>query len=106
MEDMTCGWLATSSQGHPIGFILARVLGDEAEILTFAVCPEFQRAGTGRFLLCELMDFLISVGCGKVFLEVAVDNLGAIALYQSLDFIIVGTRPDYYKRDNQTFVSA
>lgn len=106
MEEMTCGWLATSNEGYPVGFILARVLGDEAEILTFAVRPQYQRGGIGRLLLSELMDFLISVDCVKIFLEVAVDNPGAIALYKSMDYIIVGKRPNYYKRDNQTFVCA
>lgn len=105
-ENLTCGWIATSFERGPLGFILGRVLGDEAEILTFAVHPSSQRTGIGRYLLMGLMDFLKSIGCAKIFLEVAVDNGAAIALYTSQNFVIVGTRPNYYKRANQAFVSA
>lgn len=105
-ETSTCGWMATSLEGDPIGFILARVLGQEAEILTFSVVPFYQKEGVGRCLLNELLSFLKSVSCEKVFLEVAVDNEAAIALYTSKGFAVIGTRPNYYKRAGQTFVSA
>lgn len=104
-ESSTCGWMATSD-GRPVGFILARVLDGEAEILTFAVQPSSQNSGIGRYLLRELMVFLVSVGCGKIFLEVAVDNEAAIALYTSAGFVAVGRRPNYYQREDRTFVSA
>jgi [ribosomal protein S18]-alanine N-acetyltransferase len=105
-ENTTCGWMAVSFEEEPVGFILARVLGQEAEILTFAVIPPFQRAGVGRYLLNELLLFLTSVGCEKIFLEVAVDNEAAIALYASRGFTTVGTRLNYYKRADQSLVSA
>lgn len=105
-ENSTCGWMATSFTGDPIGFILTRVLGQEAEILTFAVIPSFQKIGVGRCLLRELLKFLTSVNCSTIFLEVAVDNEAAIALYTSIGFTKVGTRLNYYKRADQSFVSA
>lgn len=105
-ETSTCGWAAISLEGDHVGFILARVLGSEAEILTFAVAPAYKRMGLGRCLLNELLNFLMSVNCEKVFLEVAVDNEAAIALYTSMGFKIIGMRPNYYKRADQTFVSA
>lgn len=105
-ENSACGWMAKSLDGQPVGFILARVLQDEAEILTFAVEPSFQKLGIGRCLLRELMVFLTSVGCEKIFLEVAVDNQAAIALYSSENFVSVGTRANYYQRADQSFVCA
>lgn len=105
-ENITCGWLASSLSGTAVGFILARILEDEAEILTFAVHPSSQRQGIGRHLLSELMNFLKSVHCSKTFLEVAVDNVTAINLYSSIGFKIVGNRPHYYQRNNNTFISA
>ena len=103
-SNLTCGWMA-ARDGNPAGFVLARILGDEAEILTFAVQPSSQRSGIGRCLLKELMDFLKSAECGKIFLEVAVDNEAAIALYTSAGFIRVGMRPNYYQRA-EVFISA
>lgn len=105
-ENITCGWLATGLSGTPVGFILARILEHEAEILTFAVHPSSQRQGIGRQLLIQLMNFLKSVHCTKTFLEVAIDNVGAINLYSSIGFKIVGSRPHYYQRNNCTFISA
>lgn len=113
-ESLTCGWMATSLDEIPVGFILARVIDDEAEILTFAVHPSVQRAGIGRSLLKELMNFLRSVNCVKIYLEVAVDNEAAISLYSSLGFTNVGMRSNYYRRthqspckfNGQTFISA
>jgi ribosomal-protein-alanine N-acetyltransferase len=102
-ENQTCGWMATSLDGIPLGFILARVV---TEILTFAVSPPSQRQGIGRYLLKELMNFLKSVQCVKIFLEVAVDNKATIDLYTSVGFKSVGTRPNYYQRNAQTFISA
>lgn len=105
-ENSACGWMATSFSGDPIGFVLSRVLDQEAEILTFAVIPSFQKKGVGRCLLNQLLAFLASVSCEKVFLEVAEDNEAAIALYASVGFTAVGTRLNYYKRADQAFVSA
>jgi ribosomal-protein-alanine N-acetyltransferase len=105
-ENSTCGWMATSFAGDPMGFILSRVLDQEAEILTFAVIPSFQKEGVGRCLLNEFLEFLASVSCERVFLEVAEDNEAAIALYASVGFTTVGTRLNYYKRADQAPVSA
>ncbi|MGV8948057.1 MAG: GNAT family N-acetyltransferase [Candidatus Paracaedibacter sp.] len=105
-ETSTCGWLAMSFEEEPVGLILTRVLDREAEILTFAVIPTFQNRGVGRYVLKELLLFLTSVGCEKIFLEVAMDNEAAIALYASLGFTTVGTRLNYYKRADQSLVSA
>ncbi len=105
-EKSTCGWMAMSVDDLPVGFILARVFSHEAEILTFAVHPTYQGNGIGRLLLTELMSFLRSVKCKKIFLEVAIDNDTAIKLYNTMGFQNVGTRPNYYKRNSHTYISA
>lgn len=104
-ENLSCGWMAISD-GAPVGFLLTRALKDEAEILTFAVRPSFQKEGVGRCLLKQLIIFFNAVGCGRIFLEVAVDNEAAINLYRSEGFSIVGTRPNYYQRTQEDFVAA
>lgn len=105
-ENPTCGWMAISPSEQPVGFILARVLGSEAEILTFAVEPPSRKSGLGRRLLQELMKFLACAKCEKIFLEVAVDNEAATTLYASEGFARVGTRPNYYQRAGHSPVSA
>ena len=78
------------------GFMLARVVADEAEILTLAVDPRRQGRGVGRLLLQAAMGDARRRGAVAMFLEVAPSNAAALALYGSAGFVQVGRRPRYY----------
>ncbi len=78
------------------GFILARVAADEAEILTLAVRPEQRRTGLGAALLHAAMAQAATRGARAMFLEVALANTAARALYARAGFAPVGQRPRYY----------
>ena len=84
------------AEGDAPGFIMARTLFDEAEILTFAVDPACQRRGMGRDLLVRCVRQAASAGVASVFLEVAQDNTGALGLYHAAGFAPVGLRRNYY----------
>lgn len=85
----------------PAGFILSRTVLDETEILTLAVHPDFRRRGIGKSLVRSVQ------GKGKVFLEVAVCNTPALALYVQCGFVKAGLRRGYYRdgSDAQVLVS-
>ena len=78
------------------GFILARVAGDEAEILTLAVTPAARRKGHGKALVRSAAIHAVSLGATSLFLEVGVRNDAAQALYRGLGFVGVGRRKAYY----------
>lgn len=80
-----------------VGLVLWRIAADEAEILTICVLPAARRLGTGRFLLESAIAAVRSRNVARLFLEVAVDNLPATALYQALGFRPAGRRPGYYR---------
>jgi len=80
----------------PDGFILMRVVADEAEILTLAVRPGARRKGQGARLVGEGVLAAAARGANRVFLEVAEDNAPARALYQRAGFVEAGRRPGYY----------
>jgi ribosomal-protein-alanine N-acetyltransferase len=82
---------------EPVGFALARVVADEAELLLIGVHPEHRRAGYGRMLLDHLVGALRSAGAAKLFLEVAESNPAAIAFYRAAAFEPVGRRANYYE---------
>jgi ribosomal-protein-alanine N-acetyltransferase len=84
----------------PAGFVLARDLGGEAEILTLGVLPGMRRVGFGRALLDAVMAEAGRRGIASVVLEVAIDNEAARRLYGATGFIRVGTRPRYYRRSH------
>jgi len=78
------------------GFILARIAGDEAEILTLAVVPAVRRKGFGRALVRSAAAHATTLGATSLFLEVGSRNDAAQALYRGLGFKSVGRRKAYY----------
>jgi ribosomal-protein-alanine N-acetyltransferase len=83
----------------PLGFVMARVVAGEAEILTLAVDPQRRRGGLGRELLEAAADLAVTYGGEALFLEVSVDNVAALALYDRSGFKRVGLRRGYYSSD-------
>jgi ribosomal-protein-alanine N-acetyltransferase len=82
----------------PLGFIVVRAVAGEAEILTLAVDPEARRWGLGRALVQSAAATAKTLGAEAFWLEVAVDNEAAIALYAATGFEAAGRRPRYYAR--------
>ena len=78
------------------GMILARVAGEEAEVLTLAVTPAGRRRGLGAALLVAALREVRERGAQAVFLEVSETNAAARALYAATGFVEVGRRRHYY----------
>ncbi len=78
------------------GFVLVRVVADEAEILTIAVRKALRGRGYGRMLMDEALRRLHRAGASRCFLEVDRGNAAAVALYRSLGFAVAGERRNYY----------
>jgi ribosomal-protein-alanine N-acetyltransferase len=89
-----------------LGFLLARAIAGEAEILTLAVDPSHRRQGLARALLEASVAAAVSAGAEAMFLEVAADNAAAVGLYQSAGFERVGSRRGYYARPGAAAVDA
>jgi ribosomal-protein-alanine N-acetyltransferase len=84
--------------GVVAGYVVARAIADEGEILNLAVAPDGRRGGTGRALVTAALRVLAERGVRDVFLEVRESNAGARALYGAHGFREVGRRPRYYRR--------
>jgi len=80
------------------GFIIISHAVDQAEILTLAIDPVFRRQGLAKKLVNAACQEVIKRGASVLFLEVAEDNHGAIALYRASGFTPIGRRPAYYRR--------
>jgi ribosomal-protein-alanine N-acetyltransferase len=91
------GLVAVKKSGI-IGYLIARVVEDEGEILNIAVAPEIRRKGIGARLLESALDALRARGVESVFLEVRVSNQAAINLYLAKGFRPIGQRHGYYRR--------
>jgi ribosomal-protein-alanine N-acetyltransferase len=96
---------------HPRGFLLVATLGEdpasgyvafrhgggEAEMLRLAIDPEERRRGVARSLVDSGLERLRREKVQTCFLEVRMDNEGAIAFYRALGFERAGRRRNYYR---------
>jgi ribosomal-protein-alanine N-acetyltransferase len=100
VNDKVFGFIAREEgnpKAPPGGFVLARLVLDEAELLTLAVAPQSQRRGIGHALMDSTLRHLHNARASMLFLEVDERNASALALYRRLGFKKVGKRPDYYR---------
>lgn len=83
--------------GEVKGYLVARVVAGEGEILNLAVVPEARRKGLGAELLGAGIVAIAAAGAREVFLEVRERNRAAQQLYQRQGFRPVGLRSRYYR---------
>lgn len=90
------GFLAR--EAAPVGVVLCRIVAEEMEVLTLGVAPAARRRGVAKALMAAVLGAARQAGVDACFLEVAVDNQAAGALYAGLGFQRAGHRPGYYDR--------
>ncbi|MCC7252239.1 ribosomal protein S18-alanine N-acetyltransferase [Hyphomicrobium sp.] len=89
-----------------VGFVLAQLAADEAEILTIGVAKDWQRKGIGRRLVEGVARAAQRAEAKKLYLEVAADNDAAMELYRRAGFLGTGLRRGYYARPGGAAVDA
>lgn len=82
--------------GGPVGFVIARWVGDECEIMSIGVHPQYRRLGLGRVLMETVRRTALVHGKTSWILEVREHNTPALSLYKSIGFHEVGKRRGYY----------
>ncbi len=91
--------LVTEGPGRKLaGYLVARVIEGEGEILNLAVDPARRRRGLGSELLEAGLSLIKARGGEAIFLEVRVSNQAAINLYLAKGFRPIGQRRGYYRR--------
>ena len=85
------------SGGKFAGFIMSRLVEDEAEILSVAVAARAQGRGLARTLLTLHLRRLAGLGARTVFLEVDEHNAAALKLYDRAGFGEISRRANYYQ---------
>ncbi len=92
--------------GKLAGFIISRLVEDEAEILSIAVMRASQGRGLARKLLDLHLRRLAGLGARAVFLEVDEHNKPAVKLYNHAGFREISRRPNYYPASGGTATAA
>lgn len=88
--------LRSRSDGRMLGYIDYWLVHDELHVLNVAVAPEARRQGCARYMLDSAIAEGRTQGVEYVTLEVRVTNAGAIRLYETMGFAVVGRRRAYY----------
>lgn len=70
--------------------------GTAADILTVGVIPEHRGKGIARALMALITEWAKTQGAEAMILEVKVDNLEAISLYEALGYMKLNIRKDYF----------
>ena len=89
------GWVAEEG-AELAGFLVARRVGSDAEILNFAVRAQSRRRGIGKALLREGLAWAGTFSAERLFLEVRASNVAALQFYQRRGFQLAGCRQRYY----------
>jgi ribosomal-protein-alanine N-acetyltransferase len=84
-----------------IGYVGFWFIVDEAHISTIAVHPDFRELGMGELLLNCVLQEADELKARIITLEVRVSNQAAINLYKKYQFEVVGSRPRYYRDNNE-----
>ena len=97
-------WLTLARDGSDVvGFALARLVLNEAELLLLAVKRDWQRQGVGAMLIDAFIRAATRRDAKRVYLEVREGNL-ALNLYKNAGFSQVGRRKGYYSgSDGQVY---
>jgi ribosomal-protein-alanine N-acetyltransferase len=88
-------------EGEVLGYSVAWILGEEAELANLAVHPDARRLGVGAALVDDL---LLATDRGRgatIYLEVRASNAAAQSLYRSRGFVAAGVRKGYYSRPTE-----
>ena len=100
VQETTFGFVARQTNAFlkkPLpGYVLARQVAGEAEILSVAVNAKLARTGLGWRLMQAAMREARDRGGETMFLEVDGANQPAVGLYRKLGFETVGERKAYY----------
>jgi [ribosomal protein S18]-alanine N-acetyltransferase len=96
-------WIVEADQSV-CGFLVARAVAGQGEILNLAVEPAKRRAGHASNLLQRAIEEFQCQGVADVFLEVRASNSAAVSFYERHGFVRTGTRPDYYQNPTEAAV--
>jgi [ribosomal protein S18]-alanine N-acetyltransferase len=89
------GWTSEDERGVA-GFLVARELVGETEVLNFAVRADVRRQGLGSMLVDAAVDWSRGLGAERVMLEVRASNEAAVRFYDRHGFVEAGRRAKYY----------
>ena len=90
-----------SLNSKTIGYLIAMLASDTADILNIGIDPDFKRQGHGTALLNHLIEELRKRKIVEIFLEVRIGNKSAIQFYKKQGFEKISVRKNYYTKNSK-----
>ena len=81
-----------------VGYIFGWIIKNEFHLHNIAVHPNYLRKKIGQKLINHIISRVAGRKVNVILLEVSVNNISARKCYQSLGFVEVGVRKDYYSK--------
>ena len=94
-------WLVAQEEQTLLGYVGSQTCQDETDMMNIAVSPTSRRQGVARALIEALVSALRQRGSKQLTLEVRASNGPARQLYESLGFLQVGLRKNYYRNPKE-----
>lgn len=101
---MLVGGDGAGAAARVCGFLVARVVAGEAQLLNMAVDAKDRRKGLGSKLLAAAAQEAQSQQAKRMYLEVRESNQAAISFYQRHGFRKSGQRAEYYRNPTENAV--
>ena len=87
-----------------IGYIFVYKIENEFHLNNLAVHPDYLRRKIGKSLIQHIITRAKKRKVNVIFLEVSINNFSAIRCYESLGFIKVGLRKNYYSKGDDAIL--
>lgn len=101
LQQWSVGRDETEEQRRIVGYGGLWKIADEAHISTIATHPDYRGRGYGEILLASMVRKSRLLEASYIVLEVRVSNTVAQKLYHKYEFEVFGTKPNYYRNDNE-----
>ena len=101
LENPLSCWLVALDGETVAGYVGSQTVMDETDMMNIAVSPASRRQGVARALIEALVSALRERGSKQLTLEVRASNGPARQLYESLGFLQVGLRKNYYQNPKE-----
>ena len=96
IENPLSQWFVALERGKVVGYIGSQAVLELADVMNIAVAPHMRRQGLATALIEHLIENLKPRDVTALLLEVRASNIGAMALYETMGFVQVGVRKNYY----------
>ena len=98
VQKLNFRYFVAEEDGEVLGYCGFLYVLDEAEIPNVCVKASVRKQGIGKQMMTVLIEEAAKLGMAVLYLEVRESNRAARSLYESLGFVEIGIRKNFYEQ--------